>query len=87
MDSRILKVGIREFRAHLPQYLFSEEPIAIMRHGEMVGFYIPAHRPAHEAEIETLKQAALQLEKLLQMKGVAEEELISEYRLLRQGKK
>ena len=87
MDSNIVKVGMREFRAHLPQYLFASEPVAITRHGETVGFYIPTHRQSHEVEIETLKEAALQLEKILLMKGVTEEELLSEYRMLRERKK
>lgn len=87
MDSNVLKVGMREFRAHLPQYLFAAEPVAITRHGETVGFYIPAHRQSLEIEVETLKQAALQLEKLLISKGISEEDLLAEYRLLREGKK
>jgi len=37
------KVGVKEFRAHLLSYLESVFPIAITRHGETIGYYIPAH--------------------------------------------
>ncbi|MBV8802204.1 MAG: hypothetical protein JO131_04440 [Gammaproteobacteria bacterium] len=36
----ILKVGIRKFREHLPQYLMTSSPV-VTRHGETIGFYIP----------------------------------------------
>jgi antitoxin (DNA-binding transcriptional repressor) of toxin-antitoxin stability system len=40
MDS--LKVGIREFRSQLPHYLLEVgQPLAITRHGETIGYYIP----------------------------------------------
>jgi hypothetical protein len=37
-----VKVGVREFRENLAGYLESGRPLAIMRHGETLGFYIPA---------------------------------------------
>ena len=39
-----VKVGIREFRENLAGYLESGNPLAIMRHGETLGFYIPAQQ-------------------------------------------
>ncbi|MBS0359338.1 MAG: type II toxin-antitoxin system Phd/YefM family antitoxin [Proteobacteria bacterium] len=79
---------MREFRAHLPQYLLASLPVAITRHGETVGFYIPAHhRQPEQAELEALKQAALQIEKLLIAHDVTEDQLFSEFRALREGKK
>jgi hypothetical protein len=57
MSTNVLKVGMREFRAHLPQYLLTAVPVAITRHGEIVGYYIPTR---HHVE-----QAAMALEKLL----------------------
>jgi hypothetical protein len=88
MDTNVLKVGMREFRAHLPQYLLASSlPVAITRHGETIGFYIPARHHPEQADIQALKQAALQFEKLLHSHGVTEEELLSEFRALREGKK
>ena len=38
-----LKVGMREFRDKLATYLLeSESPVAITRHGDTVGYFIPA---------------------------------------------
>ena len=43
-----LKVGIREFRDKLASYLLeSDVPVAITRHGDTVGYYIPARRKTH----------------------------------------
>ena len=88
MEVNVLKVGMREFRAHMPQYLLASLPVAITRHGETVGFYIPAHhRHPEQAELEALKQAARQLEKLLVSHGITGEQLISEYRVIRKKEK
>lgn len=87
METNVQKVGIREFRAHLPEYLMAALPVAITRHGETIGFYIPARHQTEQAELNALKQAALQLEKLLASHGVSEDEILSEFRALRKGKK
>jgi antitoxin (DNA-binding transcriptional repressor) of toxin-antitoxin stability system len=87
MSTNVIRVGIREFREHLPQYLLASLPITITRHGEIVGFYIPARHQPKKAELEALKQAALQLETLLNEHGITEDELLSEFRILREGNK
>ncbi len=83
MDKDIVKVGMREFRAHLPQYLMTASPVAITRHGETIGFYIPTRHQHSEPDLDGLKKAALKLEKLLMSQGVTEDELLSEFRALR----
>ena len=35
------KVGIREFRADLAEYIASSTPVAVTRHGQTVGYFIP----------------------------------------------
>lgn len=87
MESNLVKVGMREFRAHMPQYLLSSSPVAITRHGETMGFYIPTRHHPEQAELEALKQAAVQLEKLLVSNGLTVDELITEFRDLRAKKK
>lgn len=87
MTANVLKVGMREFRAHLPQYLLTSVPVAITRHGETVGYYIPTRHHIEIAELDTLKQAAQSLEKLLISHGVTEEELFQEFRTLRDRQK
>ncbi len=86
MNTNVLKVGMREFRSHLPQYLLTTVPVAITRHGETIGYYIPTRHHAEKSELEILKQAAQQLDKLLVSHGITEEELFSEFRALREGK-
>ena len=52
-----LKVGIREFREKLASYLLETEvPVAITRHGDTIGYYIPARRKRSEAERTALKE-------------------------------
>ncbi len=85
MDTNIVKVGVREFREHLPQYLMTTSPVAVTRHGETIGFYIPARHHSEKAQLDALKQAAMNLEKLLLSSGVTEEELFAEFRTLREN--
>jgi antitoxin (DNA-binding transcriptional repressor) of toxin-antitoxin stability system len=86
MASQVLKVGIREFREHLPQYLLTTVPVAVTRHGETVGYYIPTRQHSEKPELASLKQAAKKLEKLLLSHGLSEDKLLAEFRMLREGK-
>ena len=58
------KFGIREFRSGLSEYIASETPVAVTRHGQTVGYFIPTHGKA-EADIAALKKAAAELDRLL----------------------
>jgi hypothetical protein len=87
VETKVLKVGMREFRAHLQQYMLASLPVAVTRHGETIGFYIPARHHPEKSELEALKQAALQLEKMLISRGITEDDLFSEFRALRGRKK
>jgi hypothetical protein len=88
MSAHVLKVGIREFRAHLQQYLLTSSiPVAVTRHGETVGFYIPARHHAEKSEIDSLKRAAVRFEKLLASHKLTEDELLADFRVLREGKR
>lgn len=79
----VTKIGIREFRAHLPQYILKSSPIAVTRHGETVGYYIPTKHHTEQPELDALIQAAKTLEKLLSSHGLNEEQLLAEFRGLR----
>ena len=37
-------VGIREFRDHGTSYLSGEEPVAVSKHGQVIGVYVPVKR-------------------------------------------
>lgn len=78
------KVGIREFRADLAEYIASSTPVAITRHGTTVGYFIPAH--GHdEAELAALKQASKALDDLLVSHGADPDELVAEFKQARSG--
>lgn len=42
--TEVKSVGVREFRDHATTYLSGSEPIAINKHGRVIGFYIPLER-------------------------------------------
>ena len=77
------RVGIREFREKLTSYLELSIPVAITRHGETVGFYIPAHRKRGEADLEALRRAGERLDALLVAAGASEDELVADFKDLR----
>lgn len=81
-----LKVGIREFRTHLPHYLLETgQPVAVTRHGETIGYFIPSREAKTADDITALKTAAAKLDALLAAEGVSEDELVGEFRRLRSG--
>jgi PHD/YefM family antitoxin component YafN of YafNO toxin-antitoxin module len=78
---KTLKVGIREFRDKLATYLLeSDKPLAITRHGDTVGYYLPARRRRSEAERSALRQAAGRLQEILAAEGITEDEVIADFR-------
>ena len=82
-----VKVGIREFRERLANYLLqTDKPVAITRHGDTVGYYLPARRKRSETERTALKEAAAQLDALLAAKGVTEDELVADFKRWRTAK-
>jgi PHD/YefM family antitoxin component YafN of YafNO toxin-antitoxin module len=81
-----LKVGIREFREKLASYLLEiEEPVAITRHGDTVGYYIPARRKRTETERAALKEVASRLQQTLAAEGITEEEILRDFKQWRRG--
>ena len=83
-----LKVGIREFREKLASYLLeSDKPLAITRHGDTVGYYLPARRRRSEAERSALRQAAARLQEMLAAEGISENEIIADFKRWRAGRR
>jgi len=81
-----LKVGIREFRENLATYLLeTDEAVAITRHGDTVGYYIPARRKRTEADRAALKEAASRLQEALAAEGISEEEILKDFKRWRRG--
>jgi PHD/YefM family antitoxin component YafN of YafNO toxin-antitoxin module len=82
-----LKVGIREFRDKLASYLLeTETPVAITRHGETIGYFIPARRKRSDTERAALKEAAARWQDILSAEGVSEEEVLKDFKRWRKNK-
>jgi hypothetical protein len=80
-----VRVGIREFREKLAGYLESGTPLAIMRHGETLGYYIPARKRSRKAELDAMRAAAKDLDEMIASWGATEDELIEEYKGIRRA--
>ncbi len=78
------KVGIREFRADLAGYIASNTPVAVTRHGQTVGYFIPTHGQV-EANIVALRKASETLDKLLEAQGVDVESVVADFKTTRRG--
>jgi hypothetical protein len=67
-------VGVREFRDHATTYLSGPDPVAVSKHGHVIGFYIPIERDEDEVRraVVGLGEAVGQV---LQETGMSEEEL------------
>jgi hypothetical protein len=80
-------IGIREFREHLAKHMNADTPLAITRHGLTIGYYIPAHRPVSEADLQALEDATRRLQALLEIRGIDPEDLINDYTALRKARR
>ena len=80
MDSS--EVGIREFRADLAEYIASSTPVAVTRHGQTVGYFIPAHAQA-DADMAALKKASKTLDRMLAAQGVDAEAVVADFKAAR----
>ena len=76
------KVGIREFRSDLAEYIASSTPVAVTRHGQTVGYFIPTQGQA-EADLVALKKASKTLDKLLEAQGVDVEAVVMDFKAAR----
>jgi len=80
VGKQAVRVGIREFRQKLASYLLeSDAPVVVTRHGDTVGYYIPARRGRSETERTALTQAAARLQKMLAAQGISEEEIVQDF--------
>jgi antitoxin (DNA-binding transcriptional repressor) of toxin-antitoxin stability system len=76
------KVGIREFRTDLAEYIASSTPVAITRHGHTVGYFIPTQGQV-DADITALKKASKALDRMLAAHSVNVEEVVAEFKVAR----
>ena len=77
------KVGIREFRENLANYLESKTPVAITRHGATIGIYLPTKPKPNKLDLEAFRAAGEKLDALIKEAGTSEEELMEDFKKLR----
>lgn len=81
------KVGIREFRENLASYLESKTPVAITRHGETIGIYVPTKPKPSQADLEALRVAGEKLQEMIAAAGIGEDDLLAEFKKLRRERR
>jgi len=76
-----LEVGIREFREKLATYLLeTDQTVAVTRHGDVVGYYIPARRKRTQAERDALEEVASRLQEEMAKAGVSEDDIVRDFK-------
>ena len=77
------RVGVREFRENLSEYLESKTPVAITRHGATIGIYVPTKPQASQADLEALRVAGEKMQELIAAAGTNEGELVRDFKRVR----
>jgi antitoxin (DNA-binding transcriptional repressor) of toxin-antitoxin stability system len=80
-------VGIREFQENLSGYLEGSTPLAITRHGETIGFFLPAPRKKTEEEWAEFDRAAAGVDQIVAEAGLSEEEIVEDFKKWRAWQK
>ena len=76
------KVGIREFRAGMADFIASSSPVAVTRHGQTVGYFIPIQGQV-DADIAALKMASKTLDRMLAAQGVDIDAVVADFKAVR----
>lgn len=76
------KVGIREFRAEMAEFIVSSKPVAVTRHGHTIGYFIPTHGQG-DADIAALKKASKTLDRLLAAQNINVEDVVTDFKAAR----
>lgn len=80
------KVGIREFRAGLADFVDVDSPVAVTRHGQTVGYFIPVKQD-RAADAAALRAAGEKLDALLQLTEADVDAMVEEFKTLRKAKR
>jgi antitoxin (DNA-binding transcriptional repressor) of toxin-antitoxin stability system len=77
-------VGIREFRASLAEYIDTDAPVTITRHGQAVGLFVPLRRPSAE-DLQRLEAAAARVREAMPLNADEVEEVVVDFDALRRA--
>lgn len=80
------KVGIREFRAGLADFVDAESPVAVTRHGQTVGYFIPVKQD-RAADAAALRAAGEKLDALLQLTEEDVDEMVEDFKTQRRAQR
>ena len=72
--TKLKNVGVRDFRDHATAFLSGTDPIAVSKHGQVIGFYIPVERDREQA-MRAIEQLGRTVERLLEDTGMSEDQL------------
>lgn len=81
-----LRIGMRELREKLAEYLESTVPIEVTRHGQTIGFYIPVPKRPSQSERDALLEAGRRMQEEMTRLGITEEELAADFKTWRKGR-
>lgn len=81
--AKLRNVGVREFRDHATNYLSGSDPVAVSKHGRVIGFYVPLERDENEVR-HALAKLSETVEQVLDETGLSEDELAGLVDLRRQ---
>jgi hypothetical protein len=81
------RVGIREFRENLADYLESKTPVAITRHGSTIGIYVPTKPKPSQAELDALRLAGEKMQELIAAAGATEDEIVADFKRSRRERR
>jgi hypothetical protein len=76
------KVGIREFRADMAGYIASNTPVAVTRHGQTIGYFIPTQGQVY-ADLAALKKASKTLDRLITLQRIDVDEVVADFKAAR----
>ena len=81
------KVGIREFRAGLADYVDADARVAVSRHGQTVGYLIPGQEGPRSADVATLKAAGEKNDALLRLEESEVDAAVEDFKQVRREAK
>ncbi|MGI9155183.1 MAG: hypothetical protein ACR2FG_00885 [Marmoricola sp.] len=74
--AKLRNVGVREFRDHATSYLSGSDPVAVSKHGRVIGFYLPLKRDDDEVRRAVAKLGET-VGQVLSESGLSEDELVA----------
>lgn len=75
-----LRMGMRELREQLGNYLDSSVPIEVTRHGQTIGIYIPIPKQPSQAARDAILEAGCCMQAEMDRRGIDESELMDDFK-------